>query len=79
MANLPKGKRRPQHGGARPGAGRPALANGAGRTAILKARATPGEKTAVAAYCARTGVSESELIRERLADVIKCQANGHVP
>lgn len=54
------------HGGRRKGAGRP---RGPGR-ALLWAQVTPQEKDRLQAHCERVGVTSSELIRQRLADVL---------
>lgn len=51
--------------------GRPVLDEEARRGELLKVRVTPAEKRAVAAAAAKKGVTEAELIRERLADVLR--------
>jgi hypothetical protein len=60
----------PQHGGARRGAGAKPLPAGQARTALAKARLTPAEKAALLTHCSRQDTTESELIRERLGDII---------
>lgn len=60
----------PKVGGARPGAGRPALPPGEALTLRLVARVTLAEWRRVDAHCRAQDITPADLIRARLADIL---------
>lgn len=75
MPTKKKRKRKPKHGGARPGAGRP-VTTGTGAAKPLSFKVAPGDRERGESLAAQQGIGVNELAKRAYLEAIKPPPDG---